>query len=398
MDARRKEIEHLEGEIKRLEAQITQECVEIGRRVAGADRSRVRNDELLKYLNSSDTLKRSIEGFRADIDRIRGLVRLVDARGQEIDENNRRKDQLLRERQSRFIELGAGAFSVFKGLPDREAYRPMFEEVLKLDLDLTRRHDELRQLEADEAAKGFFEKLKGKAKKIMLRGEISRLDREKTAAYDHAGGRIADTDFARHAEGPLRQLFDALGERKLAADRLAAENDRRVEEIEACRAELKRLEVHDRPEEKAREIELRIQALIKELDVMHCWAGQLYLERDLRAEISDEALGAKYEIVAGLRESIRKKRQQADRLKAEIEVEEIQRKERDRRGRRRQLEEEMRVKERQIAVLDIEINLGLKRIEELKRVLTGEAPYVDAPPLPPTPNLYPSSDVSPPKP
>jgi len=122
--------------------------------------------------------------------------------------------------------------------------------------------------------------------------------------------------------------------------------------------------------------------------VMHCWTGQLYLERDLRGEVQDGNLSAKYEIVAGLRESIRKKSQQIDRLKAETEIEEITRKERERRARRKQLEEDMRVKERQIGVIDIEINMGLRRLEELKRVMTGEAPYTDAPPLPPTPDLY----------
>ena len=61
----------------------------------------------------------------------------------------------------------------------------------------------------------------------------------------------------------------------------------------------------------------------------------------------------------------------------------------------------MRVKERQIGVIDIEINMGLRRLEELKRVLTGDAPYTDALPLPPTPDLYnppPAGDGNPPKP
>jgi hypothetical protein len=81
-----------------------------------------------------------------------------------------------------------------------------------------------------------------------------------------------------------------------------------------------------------RDIEKRIEGMSKELDVIHCWAGQLYLERDLRSEIADDALRAKVEIVSGLRESIRKKRQQVDRLKAEIEIEEITRKEREASG------------------------------------------------------------------
>ena len=87
------------------------------------------------------------------------------------------------------------------------------------------------------------------------------------------------------------------------------------------------------------------------MDVMHSWVGQLFLEHDLRREIDDGNLDAKYEIVAGFRESIRKKRRQADRMKAEIEIEEIARNEKERRGRRNMLEEEMRSKEREIAAM-----------------------------------------------
>jgi hypothetical protein len=388
MDARKKEIEHLDGEVRRLEHQITAECVDIGRRIAASDPSGVRNPELRKYLNSAETLRRAVDSARSDIDRVRALTRQVDTLAQEIDENNRRKEQLQRERHTRFVELGAGTYTVFKALQDRDAWRPTFEEVVKLDLEIDRRHDELRALEADEQGRGFFKSLALKPRKLMLRGDISRLDREKTAAYEQAGAKIAESEFIRHTEGPLRQVFEGVKERQRAIESLGAENDRKVEEVERCRADLKRLEADERPEEKVRDIEKRIDGMSKELDVIHCWAGQLFLERDLRSEIPDDGLHAKYEIVAGLRESIRKKRQQVDRLKAEIEIEEITRKERDRRSRRKQIEEEMRVKERQIGVIDIEINLGLRRLEELKRVLTGDAPYTDAPALPPQPNLY----------
>ena len=401
MDARRKEIEHLDGETRRLEHQITAECVEIGRRIASLDHAGVRNEELRKYLNSAETLRRATESARVDIDRVRALTRQIAARAQEIDENNRRREQLQRERQSRFVELGAGSYTVFKTLQDRDSWRGMFEEVIKLDLEIDRRHEELKALEAEEAGKGFFKSLPLKPRKMMLRGDISRLDREKTAAYEQAGAKIAESDFARWTDGPLRQLFEGVKERQRTVESLGAENDRKVDEIERCRAELKRLEADERPEERIREIEKRIEGMQKELDVMHCWTGQLYLERDLRGEVPDGSLAAKYEIVAGLRESIRKKRQQVDRIKAEAEIEEITRKERERRARRKQIEEDMRIKERQIGVIDIEINMGLRRLEELKRVLTGETPYTDAPPLPPIPDLYnppPPADGSAPKP
>lgn len=392
MDARRKEIEHLDADFRRLEHQITAECVEIGRRAAAVAPPAVRTEELAKYLNSAATLRRSIDAFRADIERIRTLVREVEALTHEMEETGRRRDQLLRERQSRFMELGAGAFALFRKLPDGAEYRPMFEDLVKLDKEVEERHAELNELQAQEQSKGFFDKIKLKARKVIVRGEMNRLDRAKTGAYEQAGSKIAETDFGRHAEGALRELFDAIRDRKQVSDTLAADNERRLQQIETHGQELHRLEAKDRPEERVRDLERRIEGLLKELEVIYCWTGQLFLERDLRSELQDDTLAAKYEIVAGLRESIQKKRQQIDRLKAESEIEEILRREKERRARRRQIEEEMRVKERQIGTIDIEINVGLRRLEELKRVVNGETPYIEAPPLPPLPELYPPSE------
>jgi hypothetical protein len=395
MDPRKKEIEILEGEASRLEQQITLECVEIGRRVAALDTAGARNEELLKYLNSIGSLRRSMDAFRGDIDRIRALVAQVEARTKEVEENNSRRAEIAREREAKFVEIGAGSFTLFKGLADREPYRAVFEEVMKFDLEIDHKQDELKGIQSEEEKKGFFERLKGDIHKVLVRGQVSRLERNKTSAYAAAGEKIVATDFARFTEGPLRRLFDFDAERRRAADSLAAESERKTREIESLRKELQRLEVQDRPDDKIHEIERRVEAMNKELDVMHCWTGQLYLERDLRREVADSNLSAKYEIVSGIRESIRKKRQQIHRLKALMEIEEITRKEKDRRARRRSLEEEMRVKERQIGVLDIEINMGLRRLEELRRVLTGEAPYQEAPPLPPTPDLYPPASPPP---
>lgn len=398
MDARRKEIEQLDADFRRLEHQITAECVEIGRRASSLALPEIRTDELAKYLNSAATLHRSIDAFRSDIDRIRTLTQELDHLTREIEEAGHKKDQILRERQTRFLELGAGAFALFRKLPDGTEFRPIFENLLRLDGETQQRMEELGELQTQEQSKGFFDKIKLKARKVMVRGEISRLDRAKAAAYEQAGSQIAETEFRRHAEGSLRELFDSLVGRKAAADQLLTENERKLQLAETHRQELQKLEAKDRPQERIGDLERRIEGLQKELEVIFCWTGQLFVELDLRSELQDDTLSAKYEIVIGLRESIRKKRQQIDRLKAEAEIEEIVRKEKDRRTRRRQIEEEMRVKERQIGTIDIEINVGLRRLEELKRVVSGEVPYVDAPPLPPLPDLYPPASEPPARP
>lgn len=397
MDARKKEIEHHEADLRRLEHQITADCVEIGRRAAAAAPSAVNTEELAKYLNSAVTLQNSINGFRSDIDRIRALGRDIDTLGREMEDAVSRRERILKERQHRFMELGAGAYALYRKLSDGASYRPLFDGLEKLEKEVEERNAELKQLQDEEQSCSFFDKIKVKARKVMVRGEINRIDRSKALAYENAGARIAETDFARHAEGSLHELFESIRDRKQAADQIAEENSKREAKIEASRQELQQLEAADRAEERIRDLERRIEGLQKEIEVIHCWTGQLFLDRDLRSEIRDAELNAKIDAVLALRISIKQKRQSIDRLKAEGELEDIQRKEKERRARRRQLEEEMRVKERQIGTIDIEINVGLRRIDELKRVISGEAPYVDAPPLPPLPDLYPPNEPPPPK-
>lgn len=398
MDARKREIEHLDGEIARLEQQVTSECVGIGRHLARLDASRVRSEELQKYFRSAEALRRSIDGFRADIESVRVLHRRVETLDLEIGENSRRRGEIERERKSRFMEIGAASFTLFRTLPDREPYRPLFEEVLRLDHEIDQLQGEHRDLAARREGKGILEWVRLKGRSVLLGGDINRLEKAKTAAYEAAGARLVEGDFARHTEGPLRALFDAAAERRRSAEALAAENDRKVEEIERARQDLKRRGADQEAEAAVRELDARIAALEKESDVVYCWMGQHYVEHDLAAGIADDALAGRREGVRRLRESIARKRTQIHKLKAEMEIEEIQRREKSHRARRKQFEEEMRVKERQIGVVDIEINMGLRRLEELRRVLAGEAPYTEAPILPPTPDLYPRPPEGPPAP
>jgi hypothetical protein len=386
MDPRKKDVERLDAETAALEARIASECVEIGRALALLDRARFRNPELLKFLRSADGLVASAEGFRADIARVRDLDRHAKTLDREAADERRRREKLLAERSERLVELGAGSFALFGRLADKDPWRPIFEEVLKFDAESERRRQELTSIEEKEAKAGFFGKLRWKTRKFMLRGELSRIDRDKSAAYGRAGEKAEEAGFGKLAEGPLRQLYDALGERRRAAAEAAAAADRKASEAEGCRAELKRLEADADPETRVKEIERRIEGLARELGIMHGWAGQVFVEADLRPEAADSALSARYEIVAGLRGTIAERRRESGRLRAELEIESIRKVEKEKRARRRALDDERLAREREIAALDVEINAGLKRIEELGRVAAGEAPYREpAPPAPPAP-------------
>jgi hypothetical protein len=395
MDPRRREIETLEAEIARLEQQLNGECVAIGRQIAGLDRSPLRSGELLKYLASIDTLNASVETYRRDIARIRETVRKIDDLRKAADEADRKAKELAAEVDGRLVDLGAGCWSVYQRLAGREPYRSIFEEVARLDLEAERLAKDLKQLEAEESG-GWFDKLKVYGRKLSKRSAVSKVEKQKLAAFAEAGAKLAASDFSRHATGDLLLVFDFVAEKRRGIEALGGDAKRERDEAARLEKALAALGIGEDVEERVKDFEKRIADVLRELDVMYCWAGQLFLEKDLRGEIADTALSARYEVARGLRTTMVRKREAIHRRRAEMEVEELQKKEKSLKSRRKQLEDDLRVRERQIAVVDLEISAAQRRMDELKRVLAGEAPYVEAPPLPPPPDFYAPKTSGPP--
>ncbi|MBI2931584.1 MAG: hypothetical protein HYY16_08015 [Planctomycetes bacterium] len=388
MDPRKRETEQLEAEIARAEQQIANECISVGKQISELDHTETRSAELNKYLHSVRTLRKSEDDFRNDISRIRDTVRKIQELETSIAENDRRSRQIAKEREAKYVELGAGAYTVFKNISDRDRYRPFFEEILKLDLEIERFEGDLKALEQEKKDKGILDKIRYKGREFVVRGSISKIEKQKMKAFADAGAKVADSEFGQRTAGELRLLFDFAAERKRAMDDLLQEAKRLREEIEGHKGTLKQYGIDGKPDGRCDELEKRIGDVRRELEVMYSWMGQLFIDKDLRNELAHSQLSAKYEIISAMRQNIARKRGQISRLKAELEIEELQKKEKQLRQRRKQLEEELKVKERQIAVVDLEIHAGQRRIDDLKRVITGEAPYTDAPPLPPTPDFY----------
>ncbi|MHC4608241.1 MAG: hypothetical protein ACYTAF_15130, partial [Planctomycetota bacterium] len=316
MASRKQTIEQLERETARLEQRITSECVEIGKRIAATPPDGVRQPELKKYLHNIRGLRRSIDDIRAQNTRLEELYRRARETGRAIEEGERLVRERTRKRASRLSDLGAGAYALYRRLDDRERYSAMFDEVLKLDTEIDKLSSDLAAVAEAEKKKGFFERLRLKTKKVMLRGNISKVEKQKLKAYARVGERVAESDFAARATGELASLFEDAAAKRRAIEDSGKENERRREELESLRAELKEHGCEDGVDARRKETDEHVRGVEKELEVMYCWTGQLYIERDLRREIPDDGIEAKFEIVGGMRESIRKHRGQVVKLRA----------------------------------------------------------------------------------
>ena len=393
MDPRKKEIELLNQEIERLDEQINNECAEMGRRISESDAAKTVDGELKKYLQNIASLRTTVEGYRGDIERIKALTTQGAEQGRTIEANEEKLAQLRKERETRYEEIGAAAYRKFKMDSDNLTYREMFAPVLEVDAEISKHEEELRKLEVEEADSSLLGRLlKYKTRKIIVRGTISKLEKSKQKAYFDVGQRVVNTDFMKQLRTELATVILYLEERRRAIDSLNERNSALAADRTGAVEEIKRLGAEDSVAEKTVEIEKRIEDVSRELRVMHCWAGQHYVERDLRETIKDDTLIAKYGLIGGIRKSIGAKKRRTDVLRAEIEIDELLKKEKGLRARRKSVEEEMRVHERQINVLDIELSMGQRRIEELKHVIYEDKPYSEPAPLPPSPDFFDSKE------
>lgn len=388
MEPRKKELELLRSELDRLDQNITDECVEIGRRLGETERIPDGLPELGKYLGNIRGLRRTIDSYREDIARIETLARRQEELQKEIGELERRTHRLTEEREARFEEIGAASYQKFRQLPDSIPYRDLFAPLLEKDAEVSRIEEELRQLEASEKEAGFFARLRHKPHKVSLRSSIAKVERAKVKTFFDVGRRVADSTFLEQVREDIRPVIEFVEERRRLVEAARAQVAERTQELNKISRERKDLGVGDNPKERVRELEGKIEEVNRELKVMYCWSGQYFVEHDLRSAFPDDGLTSKYTLIAGLKRTIEEKRRRMDVLRAEMEIDEVLKKEKTLKVRRKQVEEEMRVKERQIAVIDIEINQGMKRIDDLKKVIYEDAPYKEPEPLPPSPDFY----------
>lgn len=369
MDAREKEIEALTAELAGLDARIRGELEAVGRKLPPAP--------------EAAAALAGIERLRADIGRILELDRKRDALFGQIDETDLELIRLNREIDALCESIGRVAYETFLGMTENAPYRDLFAPVLRLDAEIGRHEDEIEVIEREERTHSFLRKLiRDKGRKVVARGSIKRIEKTKGAAFAEAGRRVVASSFVdRVRAGCGRELADLEARRGMLDKRLHEKSGAASGAGDIDR-ELASLRALPKPRDRARDLEGEIEEAAARLRALHVAAGREYLKR--RPEESP-----------GLSELLAEadaKRRRIDVLRAESEMQQIADRETQLTERRRVLEEAARVTERQIHVIDIEITVGRRRLDQIKKVLSDGAPYAEPPPLPPSPDFYAGRD------
>lgn len=392
MPSRKQRIREREREIERLEARITAECVEIGRRCAEPSFPVPQDEALSRYLQNITGLRGSIRLTREEIDRARGTLERIQTIENDLRENTSRIREREREEESQLADLGAGAWARFQELTDKEKHKPLFSEVLAAEEELDRVSAELTRIDEESRKAGFFEKIRIKARKIMLRGSLQKAEQKKTKAFRQSAASLLDSDFIEETRGELRSLFDHMRHLKKERETLAALNRQKEEELISLREETG-IGGDEDISLGEREAESRIKETEKELEVLYCWAGQRLTESGELPQDEGAGLNAKLEIIGGMRETIRRHRDEIGRLQAAEERQSLDGRERDLRQNHARLESELEHRRRELAAVREELEALRLRKERLREMEEGKIPYAsqsDTPPVPPSPSPPPS--------
>jgi hypothetical protein len=367
MDGRKKEIRRREEALGRLERKIADEAASIGRCCQAREGA---PKALRTLLECSRSLQEAAEGFRRAAAEVRARVLDVERAEREAAEHARAGEAALKEAAEAYPALGLAAYARWRELPDPSPWAALFGDLERLRGRTEAAEAELRSLEHPAGLPGFFDRVKAKARALLLKADLSRCERRRREVAAEVGSRLAVSDFPVDA---LAEVFARVREPRSRAAAHGADAARRLGEAREARAALVRLEALEDPSARIRDLEARIAAVAVERDAVHERAGRIAVDAGLETDS-----GA----FRQLEEAAREQRRAIDRLKAEDELEAWERRERETRERRVRLDDEARLVHRRLSAADLELNAGILRAEELRRVIAGELPYVPVPPLP----------------
>lgn len=368
MDPRHKEIAVLEREIKELETRLQDEMVELGKLVTASPQAAT-VEKLAKYVTNVQTLQKSLQDLERDISTIQSTVARRQDLAARLSEANKKLKQLQSEYEQKAFDVGAGAYSVYRQLENKAPYQSYFQEIARLDLEIERLEKEITALNEQEKGKGLLGKVVSKGKAMLLRSTVNKHSKQKLERFAEVGKSIIATDLAQHCSGELRYLFELMAQRKAEIEATAQEIAKLTAEQQAAESELHKLGADIDHRVRIRELENRIADTRKELTMVHFWAGQAFVEGDSKDFLSDPALQGKAGLILGLRGAIDEKRRRVDRLRAQIEMTELEDQERAQTRKKEQLESEIKTREVQIKSIDAELDRIRKRMEELRRRL-----------------------------
>lgn len=366
MDARRKEIDRLQKEIQDLEEQLKSECVDIGARLQRIDIRNLHDQILQKYLRNMEALVKTREDLNAQIDRIHRLTRRIQQKRREIEEGKERLSALEEEQNRIASDVGAGAYRLYRTMPDGIRYRRHFEEILKVEAQIEQLRRELSQVEEEDKKRGFFGRLVSRGRTMGIRSAIAKQEKIKAEKYASAGRSLAESDFVKHTEGELKYQLELITQRRREMDEIQARMARLEEEAETLRADLRSLAGGEDGTAKIREIETRIASTNKELNMVQLWAGKALVEQGTHASITDPMVKGKATLVESLKQVIDDKRRRSDRLRAEMELEGLRNKLKALRRKKEQIESEIHVRQMKMQSLNSEIGKLEKRVSELQ--------------------------------
>jgi chromosome segregation ATPase len=374
MKAREKEIFAIESQIASLESQIVSEFVEIGKTLISSGYSGGRSAEITAALERSSALSATVNQRKAEMKAVSERMEHLKTIADTLKANERKVKSVQSEIDSLHKEIGTAAFEAFKAkCKNKDKYREVFEDVLRVEEEVSKKQKEIEAVETEGKTKGFFGRVKDRANIYLIKAAIVKTEMGRGSALASVGSNILSSDFPSSVndENLDKVLAVPLGHKRTIAEVTTSSESLRAQQA-TLQAEVSRLVGSDQnPVSKLKEWEKEVAAAEHEIASMFRSVGeQCYFQR-LFDEIGSQELNTHASTIQRLQGDIASRRNQIDSIKAAIELDHAVAECEQLKNRKQAVIAEIEAKQKEIETIEEQIDGNVKRQAELRKKIGG---------------------------
>jgi hypothetical protein len=327
MDARKQAIAALTARGRQLAEENREQLAVLGEYLATLKPGAIRGTKLEEGYLQVKELQKELPHQRRQA---RSIVRLVEqhrAKQELLAENRRKTGDLEKRNEEVCEEIGRAAFRAYQHIPDRRGqYGGLFTRLEELDNDFQQRRAKIESLEQDARQAAFLARIKIRSRVAYLKSMLALKNRELAGSFRKTGREICESEFVDKIQDETftQAIWPYMENKKqiLTLQEQKAQLESRQEEIWA---ELKSLGAEKSHEKKVRELEKVIAETESRLKDSCLALGMLYRKNPVPALKENDDIKAIIEELERAQKMKARDQKQINRLKADLQAEEISR-------------------------------------------------------------------------
>ncbi len=375
MDSRDKEIAFLDAERVECQGKLQHELLGIGQAILAAAPPAPPDADLARRIEEARAVQTRTRQAQDLIGQVRTRAERIAAIEAIVKGNDLRVKDSMREVEHRYAEIGGMGWTVYRDkCAEKERFQEVFQPILTLEDDLRLHQKEVERLEQEGQKHGFFAKVIGRSKILLVEAKMRFRERDRTTALEEAGRRVCASKFP---ESVADQAFgDLMGKivtnRKKAIDVQEETAQLRVEQAR-LEEDLRGLGVMSEAGSRVKELEREIAAAEKQEQEACRAIGSLVCDRNLAGQVPGGDVGLRTRTIEEVRRMIADKAGRIDRLRSAMDLDKVSEELVGLHKQRVTLETQIKDAQGKLAAVDAEIAKSTQRSLDLRARAGAEA-------------------------